>query len=211
MRICFIRNCIISLLAGVLLVACASSTASRLYVLNPVAYVAPLAQSKADAVSVGLTLKLPAYLERSQIVTRSNDSQLKLAQSDRWAGNLRKNMTQVLVKNMTALLDASRIAVVPADSDVLPALSVELELFGFERFSDGKVHLSSAWRIVDDSGLLKAHHTFESSRAAGLKGYEATVEVMSALLGDLSHAMAESLVKLLEAGSPDKGVAPAAA
>jgi len=205
MRHCFVRTCFISLLVGVLLAACASSTASRLYVLNPIAPVAPLAQSQAEASSVGVTLKLPAYLERSQIVTRSSGNQLKLAESDRWGGNLRKNMTQVLVKNMTVLLDDSRITVVPADSDALPVLILELELFGFERFADGKVHLSSAWRIVDDTGALMANHTFESSRAVGLKSYEATVEVMSGLLGELSQVMAESVVKLLEADSLDKG------
>ncbi len=198
MRNCFIRTCVVSLLAAMLLAACASSTASRLYVLNPITSVAPLAQSNAEAVSVGVTLKLPAYLERSQIVTRSGGNQLKLAESDRWGGNLRKNLTQVLVKNMTVLLDASHITVVPADSDALPALILELELFGFERYSDGKVYLSSAWRIVDDSGLMMASTTFESSRAVGNSSYKATVEVMSDLLGELSRVMAESVLKHLE-------------
>jgi len=69
-----------------------SSPAIKFYVLNPVN-----AQSQDDSEASPLhieitAVRLPQYLERPQIVTRTGDNRLLLSEFNQWGGNLRKDM-----------------------------------------------------------------------------------------------------------------------
>lgn len=193
MRNYSIRMYVIALLFGVILTACNSVAITRHYVLNSVAN-APEEQAKADTFRVGISsLILPSYLDRSRIVTRSSSNQLKLAEFDRWGGSLRKNITQVLLNNLSSQLEPSHITIIPVNSDVSPNISIEVELSRFEQFPDGKVYLSGMWQIVDSSGTLLTTNTADFSRRVAGKGYAATVKTMSILLGDLSRKLSESV------------------
>jgi len=185
------------LLLGVMCSGCSSTAVStRLYVLNPVtgAMTDPV---KTNAFSVGIaSLTLPPHLERSQIVTRSSSNQLKLAEFDRWGGSLRKNITQVLVKNISALFKDSRISIVSDYADAALDMNIEVGVSRFEKFPDGKVYLSAMWRIVDSSGDTLETHVSEFNGPVAGNGYDSIVQTMSMLLGDLSREIAQAVTRI---------------
>ncbi|MDQ6992492.1 MAG: PqiC family protein [Mariprofundus sp.] len=183
------------LLAGATLMACSTPAPINLYLLNPIKAVDVLKPSKRASSIVALTsITLPAYLARRQIVTRSSSNQLKLAEFDRWGGNLRKNITQTLIKNISTRVQQSQLNIIPLQSDLSADMNIELEISRFERFPDDKVYLSSMWRIIDRSGQPVAIHNADFSIKVIDKSYDATVTSMSLLLADLSQQIANALL-----------------
>lgn len=185
-------------LTALLCAACSVSPVTRYYVLNPVIK----AESPAQAVHahekrIGISLlRLPQYLDRTSIITRSTSNELKLAEYDRWGGNPEKNIRQVMNSNLSQLLAPAGFSVVAADSDLSPELNIEVEITRFERFPDGVVRLSAVWHILDRSGKLLTGRSSDlsSQPIAGASDYDAIVAAMSGLLGQLSHDIAHAVL-----------------
>ena len=63
-----------------------------------------------DVVAVG-PVAIPDYLDRPQILTRSGPSELQLAEFERWAGSLEKDVSRVLAENLSTLLEKDHVIV----------------------------------------------------------------------------------------------------
>ena len=104
-----------ALLAGGLC-ACATSPPSKFYILAPL----PAAESprsaerRADHPALGIgPIKLPAYLDRSEIVTRSGRNSLKVADFDRWGEPVTDTFMRVLAANLALLLNTKQVSLFP--------------------------------------------------------------------------------------------------
>lgn len=182
-----------------LLSGCSSSgkQSLRFYVLNPVAQEIVIKAAPASPLTVEVySLRLPQYLERPQIVTRSDANQLVLAEYHQWGGNLRKNMSRVLAKNLATLLATPNVYIAPHLSATPADVRVELEVMQFERMADGQVQLSVQWRLLDgDSGKPRLTQMTDLSSPAPLAAndYDGTVTAMSQLFAELSRVIATEI------------------
>lgn len=205
-----IRLIFVFVLAGGFLTACVTTTtpATRFYVLNPLTPDAGLASDAGlnSKLSVEVTsLRLPQYLERPQIVTRSSGNRLELAEFHQWGGNLRKNMMRVLAKNFSRFLATPNITICPHRPSIPPDFLVELEVMQFERDSHGQVRFSTQWRLSrgKDRMPLATHMTdLSSATVSAGPDFEHTVSAMSTLLGELSQIIGREIVKNVNR-SPD--------
>jgi uncharacterized lipoprotein YmbA len=187
------------ILAGMVLCGCSSAPATRFYVLNPLdpgLHLAADADHKAPLSVEVASLRLPQYLERPQIVTRSSASRVELAEFEQWGGNLRKNMMRVLAQNLSRLLATPHISVSPNSPRVSPDFRVEVEVTKFERDPDGKVRLSAWWRLSggeDQKPLTTKITDLESPMIPGGPDLEPTVSAMSTLWGELSQRIGQAI------------------
>ena len=139
-----IRLFLVFVLGGSFLFGCMGATtpATRLYVLNPldsgISLVSETDQKGSLSVEVA-SLRLPQYLERPQIITRSSGNRLERAEYHQWGGNLRKNMTRVLAKNLSQLLATPDIAISPYRPAAPPAVRGGLGVVEIEREYDREV------------------------------------------------------------------------
>lgn len=178
-----------------LLSACASPPAIRHYVLSPTA---PLpAQGAAAPVSVLVAgVSLPQYLERSQIVVRSGGHRLTMIENELWAGDLREDMTRVLVENLGRWLASGRVAASTGFPHGTPDLRLVVEVLRFERGADGRVALEARWslrRPADDAvpaGSIE--RLFGAPLPAGAP-VEAVVASMSTLWGEFAGVLARRI------------------
>ncbi|MBW1796883.1 MAG: membrane integrity-associated transporter subunit PqiC [Deltaproteobacteria bacterium] len=205
-----IRMVLAFLLAGSLLSGCITTShpATRFYVLNSldpgVSLVSKTDRKCALSVEVA-SLRLPQYLERPQIVTRSSRNRLELAEYRQWGGNLRKNMMRVLAQNLSRLLDTPNIAIYPHRPPVHPDFRVELEVMQFEGGADGQVRLSAQWRLLRGKDLkpLVTRITDLASPVSQKGGdFEHTVSAMSKLFGELSQIIGSTILEHVH-GRPD--------
>jgi len=204
-----IRLFVVFVLAGSFLSGCIKTTtpATRFYILNSLDSGANLVSKtdRKDPLSVEVaSLRLPQYLERPQIVTRSSGNRLELAEYHQWGGNLRKNMIRVLAKNLSQLLATTDIAISPHRPPAPPDFRVELEVMQFERNSRGQVTLSSQWRLSRGKDLkpLSTQITELTSPTVPTgSDLEPTVSAMSTLMGELSQIIAQAILKHLHGGS----------
>ncbi len=198
-----IRLVLVFVLAGGFLTGCVTATtpATRFYVLNSLTPGAGLSRDAGlnGELSVEVaSLRLPQYLERPQIVTRSSGNRLELAELHQWGGNLSKNMMRVLAKNFSQFLDTPNIAISPRRPLIPPDFLVELEVMQFERDSHGQVRLSVQWRLSrgKDRMPLATHMTdLASATVPAGPDFEHTVSAMSTLLGELSQIIGLEIVK----------------
>ncbi len=94
------------------------------------------------------TSRLPQYLERPQLVTRSGESQLQFQEFHQWGGNLAKDLTRVLTENLSQLLRSDSVVSAPHTLRVRPDFRVEVEVLRFERAGDARVHLTAKANLV---------------------------------------------------------------
>lgn len=170
----------------------------RFYVLEPVPAVGAAATRPGGEAPVVLVagVKLPQYLERPQLVTRRG-AQLEIAEFHQWGGNLRKDMTSALVRNLAARLGSERVLAAPHTLRVEPGLRVEVEVLRFERDAGGSVRLEAKWWVSRgaERALVAAQHgAWSSASLAPAETFDTTVQAMARAWGELADAVAASLV-----------------
>lgn len=175
-------------------------TPTKLYVLNPVEYKAPLVNGmeKRSLLSVEITsLGLPQYLEKPQIITRSHQNQLSMAEYHQWGGNLRKNMTRVLAQNISRLLATPDVTIPPFRPSPPPDIRVDVEVMQFEADGNGQVKFSAQWRLdrgKDGKTLTTRMTEIKRQMPGGSSDFDTIVLTMDNLLGDFSHIMAREIL-----------------
>lgn len=179
----------------------AAAPVTRFYLLTPMAFSeTEIKREGADAApSVEIAaVRLPQYLERPQIVTRSSENRLELAEFDQWGGNLRKNLKRVLAMNLAGLLEKAHVVVAPYGPSGLSDFRVEVEVLQFERDSAGRVRLSAHWLLSKGSDripLVTRTTELEEPGDGDPLNFENTVMAMSRLAGNLSRTIAEEIVQ----------------
>ena len=190
--------CTLGLLV-VILCGCASSPPSKFYQLSATGDRTPERHSpNQDAMVVVIgPLRIPDYLDRPQIVTRSGKNELHLSEFDRWAGSLDSDIMRVLVENVSAQLPPDRFFVIRwtplLQTQLSAAYKVELIIERFDGTSDGLVSLRAHWGIFSpEKGVLLRKESRIIEEVKG-KGSDAIVDSMSRAIGRLSREIADAI------------------
>ena len=149
-------------------------------------------------ISLGVgPVRLPAYLDRREIVMRVAPSRFDLSENDRWAEPLAENLTHVLAQNLSILLGSDQIIPYPWPLDQKPRYRVQIQVLRFECNSAGEAQLSARWAVIDDTGKetpnLKASHL---TRQAKEKSTDGSVAALSETVADLSREIAKTVVAI---------------
>jgi len=177
-----------------------SSTATKFYTLNPLAQ--PVVEKQYEkgkkCKTIGLgPLDLPAYLDRPQIVTRVNPSELKLAELDNWAEPLKDNVTRVLAENISRLFCTEAVVIFPWKKSSHIDFQIDIKIIWMDGKLGEKANLVTQWAIIDASGksvLLrnKSKYTEPVTEAT----YSALVAAHSRLIATFSHDIAQAIKSL---------------
>jgi len=181
----------------VILAGCASSPPSKFYQLNPLqnrTSITPDASPEQNQIIAIGPVRIPDYLDRPQIVTRTGKNELKLSEFDRWAGSLESDVTRVLVEDISGLLPADRFFVVRwtpyLESQVPASYRVEVLVDRFEGTLGDSVLLKAQWAVfVHDRDLLLKRESLIREQIDG-DSYDALVVAMSSALERLSQDIA---------------------
>jgi uncharacterized protein len=176
---------------------CSTGPPARLYVLTSL----PRAESVPPAtggreLSIGVgPVELPQYVDRPQIVTGQESSELHSATSAQWAEPLQDGFTRVLAENLSLLLATDRVALFPWKT-FIPEYQVVVEVTHFLG-QTGEVSLVALWSILTKDGreaLVSKKSSFRES--TGSSEYEALAAAMSRTVAALSRDIATALLVL---------------
>lgn len=186
-----------------LLAGCSSGgSITSFYLLDPIHSDTATAQIRKNSTDLSIniiSIRLPQYLERPQIVTRSKTNKLELAEYHQWGGNLKKNMSRVLARNMSNLLDTPNVFIFPDRSLAKPDFRVEFVVMKFERDPDQIVRLSIQWRLSrgeDRMPVVTKISDLSSNKVEAGQDIGQTVSEMSILMGELSGMIAKEILRL---------------
>ena len=196
--------CLAALLAGCAVLS-PKPDRSRFFMLTPIAETPGAGGDASRTVGVG-PLSFPRYLDRPEMVTRIDTNEIRPAPFDYWAGSLPRQFESVLAKDLQILLGGGPVQTYPWYVDRAPELVLEAEIHRFERAAGGQVHLAADWRLRKGASqeiLYRASSVL--SGPAPDADPQATAAALSALVGDLSRAVATAVRSLGPLGNQSEG------
>jgi len=199
------------------LVSC-SSPPSRLYLLSSTETPATAQPSVAAAVSgssqpvaaprpngpiVGVTVTVPEYLDRLDVMERTSANELKPIYAAQWGENLATTATRAVAENLSARFPSDDIVILPARTQRRLDYQVNLDLTKFESDSEGNSTLAGRWSIADSDGAERMSGRVQQTQKADGPGYDAMAAAMSRNLAAASTEIATVLQRLsTEAPAP---------
>ncbi len=175
---------------SLLIAGCGSSPPTNFYVLNDVAQHS--AAGSASMISVGFrSVRLPAYADRPQMVTRESSTDLQLAEFHQWAEPLRDSVVRVLADNLAKLLSTDHVFAFPRETQ--PRYWVSVDLARFDAEAQDAV-LIAQWTLTNSNGgealVVKRTHL---TAQADLSDYSSIAKALSEVLGQLSSEIAAAI------------------
>ncbi len=147
------RSITLCVLMLFLVAACGSSPPVRYFALSPMDSVQR--QESDDAVTLGLgPLRLPEYLNRSQLVTRGGGSELEVDEFNRWAEPLTLALNRVVSTDVDNMMDGVIVIAFPWEAVVRNEVDYRLlgEVTRFDADRSGRVVLDIQWAISEVPG-----------------------------------------------------------
>lgn len=187
---------VIMLFAGVLLSAgCSTPPETRYYTLSPIKDVSQRAithDRACPAIGIGV-IKLPRYLDRPQITTSIDDTEILLSEENRWAEPLSSSFPRVLARNLCGLMCTSQVVIYPWRTSVQPDYIVDVEVMRLEGAPGGNVHMDVRWWVSRTGESPAAWGSSQMVGPAKGTGYEGLVKAHSKVIGDLSMELSKAI------------------
>ena len=202
----------IAAIAGlIILSSCSGTPPTRLFLLSPGSVQAPgeyamlpssgeqaILDARNGSASAARTaivnVRVPQYLERQDIMVRTDAFELQPLPNAQWAEDLTATASRTLAEDLDRLLPAYDIVPGPARSDAPVAYRLEVSLSHFEMNSPNQVVIAGRWVIADEaSGKERASRNFHNSAFLGAPDPKSIVATMSGLLGGVSTEIATEL------------------
>lgn len=145
--------------------------------------------------AVGLgPVTLPDYIDRVELVFQSDTNRFQVPPDQRWAGDLRENISDVLTVNLGRRLKSSDVSGYPWQSGFEPRYSVPIRIRQFHAVSAGDAILDVRWEIREGAnGKIISRGSKLFTEGLSEEGYDGIVAAESRLLGQLADAIAEAL------------------
>jgi uncharacterized lipoprotein YmbA len=181
---------------------------TKFYVLSSLRGEAPKEPPLADLPDVGLgvgPIRMPLYLDRSDIVTRGSQNEVQIAVFAQWAGPLQENFSRVLAENLSVLLATDRVAVFPFARSTETDYNVTVYITRFDGMLGDQAHLRARWAILDNKRkkTLFEKHTIVSEPTKD-DSMESLIGAKSSTVAELSRQIAEAIKALAEGKAPAK-------
>lgn len=188
------------LILFLLLTACGSTVQPKYYLLTPDNSNSASSPQKQLLISLG-PVTLPAYLDRSQIVTRRGATQLELADAHRWAEPLQKNFSAVLAEDMRQQLHQAGVLVFPSRERTAVDYRVAVDVVRFDTDDAGNAVLIADWSIQNGNRqpVLPARRSRYRTSVSPASDYAAIVTALSDTVTQLGREIAAAIT---EASNP---------
>ncbi len=197
LHIHYLQNIIIISLLMFLTSACSiggKSTPSPFYVLD--SQIEPISDQKLTELRMGVgPITIPGYIDRPQIVTKTESAELQLAEFERWAEPMGEMFTRTLTENIKSLTGSHHIYSYPWSSNLDFTYRINAKIIKFENNVNGDALLIAHWQLIHESGESKVK-TMHSEFNANAK--DASYSSRIAALNDTLTQFAKEIVAQLE-------------
>lgn len=169
---------------------------SEFYVLSPepaTTVSGRTAPTRALSLALG-PVSLPDLLDRPQIVTRPDPNRVALDEFNRWGGDLKGNLTQVLTQNLMNRLNTDSILSFPWSGSGRPDFQLAVRFFRFDGTLGDAAYLEGVWHLLDGrEGCELVARRFEFAEKPGGPAHADFVRAMSVGIGKLSDEIARQV------------------
>jgi uncharacterized protein len=137
-------------------------------------------------------VRLPDYLDRSEIVSRRGTNSLELANNDRWGEPLSDSLPRIYAQDLSHFIKGGRVVIPSEGRGRQPQYEYAVTLDAYEPTSDGQAVMRGHWRLVDlRNGKVIAEGAVDETRPVATGDYSAIVHALNDNLTDSSRQIAE--------------------
>ena len=114
-------------------------------------------------------ITLPAYLDRTQIVTLFGNNGLTMDEFSRWAEPLQDNFYRVLVENLSLLLNTPRVYSYDRRGSTPADFQIIIDVTRFDSGVKGDAYLTAFWSVFGEDGKsnkIERKSVFRASASA---------------------------------------------
>ena len=174
-----------------------TSPPSKYYLLNSITESVEMPKAAADtqALKIGIgPIHLPKYLDRPQIVMRTDDNRTQVSQFDRWAEPLEDNFYRVMTENLALLLNTVYLHTYPWYNRVKVDYQVSVHVYRFDLTAGKEAGLNANWRVLSgsDRSILVQKNSI-ICRKIGSQEFTQNVAALNATLEDLCREIADTI------------------
>jgi uncharacterized protein len=188
---------VFTIVLGVLLSGCVRAPTVQFYVLEPLSQSAPSTVETSRQRTIGIgPVTVPILLEHNQIITRSSNNTVQIAEFQQWASPLQDNLLQALTRNLSTLQPNNIIHTYPWSIHGTVDLQVIIDIIRFDTTPGESANLEANWTIKNESShdILKNGHSLIKHSLSD-SSYPATVRALSRILGEFSRELSLELLK----------------
>jgi uncharacterized lipoprotein YmbA len=142
-------------------------------------------------------VKIPEYLNRSQMVTQNNEKMLQFAEFDRWGEALDLGLSHLIREDLTVMLPRTKFILYPWSPYTQVKYQVVAEIVQLNSDLKKNLFLVVQWQIID----MQKKKTMIIKRTEYLQpiipqDYSGLAKTLSTVCGSLSNDIAEVFRKL---------------
>ncbi len=177
--------------------ACSSLTGSsdaglggtRFYSLSAL----PPTTAKPGALRIGIgPVEIPRLLNRPQIISRKNQSEINMAEFHQWGGSYKEELIQALSDNLSSLLKTENIEQYPWKFSFKPQYQVRINIERFDGQLGKNIVLKARWRLLKNNREILVKRAVINTPVSG-NSYNAYVSAQSKALITLSRQIAAKI------------------
>jgi len=174
---------------------CGTSKPAHYYVLSSIDRPSTAATGGGTMHTIGVgPVRLPSYLDRQEIVSRTSDNSVKLAEFDRWAEPLKDSVPRIVAANLAALLPNDRVLLYPWRRPDALDCQVSIDVQRFDGTVGGTATLEAEWSLsCGPKGAVERRTPTRLTAPVDGRGYDALALAQSRLLRTLSEAIAKEI------------------
>ncbi len=173
-----------------MIAGCASSPATRFYVLSSIPEMPARTNERCATIGVG-PIEVPHYLMRSQIVTASSENEINYAGFDQWAEPLPGNFSQVITENLSKLVCTRGAYQFPWTGHEPPDYRVRIQIIAMTGNPGEKAFIDAWWTVTDKDKKVVASTRSRYTEPVQGSDYRALVQAYSKILAALSRDIAK--------------------
>jgi uncharacterized lipoprotein YmbA len=175
------------------LAGCSSTPDPNFFILQATQNHSVQSLAKQDDVIIVGPVILPEHLSRREMISRSEDYRVSVAEFDRWAEPLDSSIALVVTDNLSTIFSSEQVLDYYARLAVPADYAVRIRVLEFGRL-EGSVQLLAVWSIHNQSGDKIALRKIRYAQAFAASEDKTTqVEAMSTLLGQMSLDIAKAI------------------
>jgi len=178
--------------------SCGTTPPSKFYMLEPMPTndaIQASSDRRNDAhIGIG-PVQFAGYLDRTQIVTRTEGSEINLAETHRWAEPLHNNFGRVLAENLSILMATDKISLHPSRNWSEIDYQVLVNVWQLDTSKQGAVTLVANWSIRGKGGSepLTMKKSAFSTNVEPTASYNDIVRALSRTVELLSREIATAI------------------
>lgn len=167
---------------------------TRYYLLEPVADISTNASEQPLQLELS-PIEFPSYLDRPQIVSRTADNGILVAEYDRWAEPLSDNLTRTLQENLRNQRPSLRISSAPWNNHNGPEYLLRITVNRFDGILGQQTDADIRWTLIDyKNGQELARRHFQ--RQVKIESdYQGLIDGLSRTLAELSREVTTILAE----------------